>query len=78
MSRKITMEVPPELIGDFTEKLIELELENSITGKNDDDEILVDIFYEKEETSAIDELEEFLDEQKLELLEEEEEEEEED
>lgn len=64
MSRKITLEVPSELIGEFTEKLTELELENSIKGKNDDDEILVEIEYEKDETSAIDELEEFLEEQK--------------
>jgi hypothetical protein len=71
MIRKITMEVPPILIGDFTEKLIELELENSITGKNDDGEILVEISYLKEETPEIEELEEFLEEQKSELLEDE-------
>ncbi|MGZ4055196.1 MAG: hypothetical protein ACXVPU_07320 [Bacteroidia bacterium] len=71
MTRKITLEVPSELIGEFTEKLTELELENSITGKNEDDEILVEIHYEKDETSAIDELEEFLEEQKTELEEEE-------
>jgi hypothetical protein len=73
MSRKITLEVPAELIGDFTEKLTELDLENSITGKNDDDEILVEIIYEKDETSSIDELEEYLEEQKEELETEEEE-----
>lgn len=67
------MEVPPSLIGDFTEKLIELELENSITGKNDDEEILVEISYLKEETPEIEELEEFLEEQKSELLEDEDE-----
>ena len=74
MTRTITLEVPPQLIGDFTDKLTELEFENSILGKNDDDEILIEIFYEKEETPAIDELEAFLEEQKA-LLEEEEEEE---
>ena len=73
MIRTVTMEVPPQLIGDFTEKLIELELENSITGKNDDEEILVEISYLKEETTEIEELEEFLEEQKSELLEEEDE-----
>lgn len=67
MSRTITLEVPLQLIGDFTEKLIEQELENSISGKNEDDEILIEILYEKEETSAIDELEQFLEERKAEL-----------
>jgi Ran GTPase-activating protein (RanGAP) involved in mRNA processing and transport len=71
MTRTITLGVPPELIGDFTEKLIELELENSITGKNDNEEILVEIFYEKAETPQIDELEAFLEEQKAELEEDE-------
>jgi len=67
MSRTITLEVPSELIGIFTEKLIEQELENSISGRNEDDEILIEILYEKEETSAIDELEQFLEERKAEL-----------
>lgn len=74
MTRSITLEVPPQLIGDFTDKLTELEFENSILGKNEDDEILIEILYEKEESPEIDGLEAFLDEQKalLELEEEEE------
>jgi hypothetical protein len=58
--RKITFEVPSEVIGDFTEKMTDLELENSIVGKTDDDEILVEVLYDKSEITEVDELEEYL------------------
>jgi hypothetical protein len=62
--RKVSFEVPSEVIGDFTEKLTELELENSIVGKTQDDEIEVEVYYEKSESKLVDELEEYLDELK--------------
>ena len=43
--RKVNFEVPSEVIGDFTEKLTELELENSIVGKTEDDEIEIEVTY---------------------------------
>lgn len=73
--RKITFEVPVELISDFTEKLTELGLENSITGKTGEDEIEIEVLYDKEESSEVDELEEYLEELKENLREEETEEE---
>ncbi|MBA2611914.1 MAG: hypothetical protein H0U95_08090 [Bacteroidetes bacterium] len=75
--RHATFEVPSEIIGDFTEKLTELELDNTIAGKTDDGEIIVQVSYEKDEADKIDELEEHL-EELIEGIEEEEEEEDED
>lgn len=75
--RKILFEVPVKVIGDFTKKLSQLELENSILGHNEDDEIVVEVFYEKSEAKEVDELEEHL-EELIENMEEDEEDEEED
>ena len=72
--RKASFEVPAEVIGDFTEKMTELELSNSITGKTEDDEIEIEVLYEKEESEQVDELEEYLAELIEELDKEEEEE----
>lgn len=76
--RKISFEVPSEVMGDFTEKLTDLELENSIVGKTENDEIEVEVYYDKSESKQVDELEEYLDELKESLEEEDSEEEEED
>ena len=75
--RKVSFEVPQEVIGDFTEKLTELELENSIVGKTENDEIEVEVYYEKTESKQVDELEEFL-EKLIENLDDEEEDDEDD
>lgn len=75
--RKVSFEVPSEVIGDFTEKLTELELENSIVGKTQDDEIEVEVYYEKSESKQVDELEEYL-EKLIDGIEEDEDDEEED
>lgn len=60
--RHVTFEVPAEVIGDFTEKLTEFELENAIVGKNEDGEILIEVLYDKSESEEIDALEEYLEE----------------
>jgi hypothetical protein len=75
--RKASFEVPAEVIGDFIEKMTELELRNTILGKNEDDEIEVEVHYDKEEASDVDELESYL-EELIEQLPDEEEEEDED
>ena len=67
--RKLELEVPTEIIGAFTEKLTEMKLKNSIIGKNDGDEILIEVFYQREQSAIVDELEEFLEELKEELYE---------
>lgn len=73
--RKIEFEVPSEVFGDFTEKLAETRLDNRVLGKNEDDEIEIEVHYEKSEAGLIDELEEHLTDLKNELYGEEEEEE---
>lgn len=62
--RKAIFVVPSEVIGEFTEKLTDLELENSIVGKADEDEIEIEVLYEKNESKQVDELETFLEELK--------------
>lgn len=62
--RKVTFEVPTEVIGDFTEKLSELELDNTIIGRTENDEIEIEVSYDKSESEEIDELETFLEELK--------------
>ena len=58
--RTVTFEVPAEVMADFAEKLIELELTNSIVGKNDDGEFEFEVEYDRSESEDVDELEEFL------------------
>jgi hypothetical protein len=60
--RTIEFEVPAEVMTDFTEKLTDLELENTIKGTNEDGEIIVMVSYEKRESQVVDELEEYLEE----------------
>jgi len=62
--RTATFEVPSEHIVDFTEKLVETGLENSIIGKTENDEIEIEVLYDKDEADSVDELEEFLSELK--------------
>ncbi|MBA2612576.1 MAG: hypothetical protein H0U95_11430 [Bacteroidetes bacterium] len=76
--RKIEFEVPTEVFGDFTEKLAETGLNNRVLGKNEDDEIEIEVFYDKEDAKIIDELEEHLEELIENIEEEDDDEEEED
>ena len=57
--RTATFEVPSEIIGDFTEKMTELGLENAIVGKTEDDEIEIEVYYEKSEAKEVDTLEDY-------------------
>lgn len=74
--RKAEFEVPAEIFGDFTEKLTETGLDNRVLGRNEDDEIEIEVYYEKDDASLIDELEEHL-EELIENIEEEDDEEDE-
>ncbi|MBA2610811.1 MAG: hypothetical protein H0U95_02490 [Bacteroidetes bacterium] len=74
--RKVEFEVPTEVFGAFTEKLTETGLNNRVLGKNEDDEIEIEVYYEKDEAAIIDELEEYL-EELIDNIEEEEEDEDE-
>ena len=76
--RKAEFEVPAEVFGDFAEKLTELELDNRVLGRNEDNEIEIEVNYSKAEAGLIDKLEDYLEELIENIEEEEEDEEEED
>ncbi len=60
MYRIAIFEVPAIVIADFIEKLTILELENSVIGKNDIDEIEIQVTYQKDESDVVEELGTFL------------------
>ncbi len=55
--------VPADLIVEFAEVLTENELVHAITGTTADDEIIIEVDYEKSERQAIFELMELLEEE---------------
>lgn len=60
--RTVTVEVPAEVIVEFAEKLGNTHFENRISGITEENDVEIEIFYEKHEHAAIDELEEYLEE----------------
>lgn len=64
--------VPSEVMAEFANELAEHNLNNTITGTNEG-EILIKVEYERDESDAIDELEETLEELREQLEEGEEE-----
>ena len=59
--RKAEFAVPSEVMAEFANEMAERDLDNKVVGTSEDDEILVEISYEKEETQVVDELEAILD-----------------
>jgi len=59
--RKVEFNVPTEVITEFAEELTNRDISNSIIGTTEDDEIIIEVSYEKTESEAVDELEEILD-----------------
>lgn len=59
--RKAEFTVPQEVAVAFCEELINHNLSNEITGVSEDDELVVEVSYERDESDAIDELEQHLD-----------------
>jgi hypothetical protein len=59
--RKAEFAVPSEVMAEFAGEMAERELDNKVVGADEDGDILVEVLYEKEETSIVDELEEILD-----------------
>lgn len=74
--RKAEFEVPSEVMAEFTDEMVSRDLDNKVTGTNEDNEILVEVIYEKEESKSVDELEKILDNLREQMEEEEEEEDE--
>jgi thiamine biosynthesis lipoprotein ApbE len=60
--RRITFELPPAIISEFCEELSSTDLENEIMGVTDTGEIIVEVYYDKNESDAVDDLEKFFDE----------------
>ena len=60
MYRIAVFEVPTEVIGQFIEKLTDLDLENSIVGKTGNEDIEINVRYEKNQYQQVDELETLL------------------
>jgi hypothetical protein len=58
--RTATFEVPTEVIGEFAQKLVESTLNNSVTATTEDNDIVIEVYYEKHETKEVDGLEEHL------------------
>lgn len=75
--RKAEFEVPSEVMAEFASEMAERSLDNTVTGTNEDGDILVEVLYEKEETKIVDELEQILDGLREQIEEDEEEEDEE-
>lgn len=74
--RKAEFEVPSEVMAEFAEEMASRDLDNKVIGTNEDNEIVVEVNYEREESKSVDELEKILDNLREQMEEEEEEEEE--
>lgn len=75
--RKAEFYVPSEAMAAFADQLAGRRFNNTITGINEDGEIIIEVEYEKDQNDEVDELEEILDKLLAQLEEENEEEEEE-
>ena len=60
--RKVHFAVPAEVISEFAEKMTAMDVRNTIVGVNEDKEVEIEVFYEKNETEEVDFLEEYLEE----------------
>jgi hypothetical protein len=60
--RKIEFYVPETIMADFAEELSSSMLPNRIMGKTDDNKIIIEVKYEKDESEMVDGMEDYLDE----------------
>lgn len=60
MYRIAVFQVPTQVIGQFIEKLTDLQLENSIVGRTGNDDIEINVTYEKNQSKEVEALELFL------------------
>lgn len=75
--RKAEFAVPTGAMAEFADAMQARDLDNTIGGTNENGEILIEVFYEKDETDEVDELEEVLEKLRDDLEEEDEEDEDE-
>ncbi len=59
--RRAHFEVPEGAMCEFARELASRQLNNTIVGVNPDEEVVIQVDYDRNETEAIDELEEVLD-----------------
>lgn len=76
--RYATFEVPSDVITDFAQEMQDREIQAVLVGVNEDDELILKVGYERDQSDKIDELEEKLEELLDTVYESEEEEEEDD
>ena len=55
--RKAEFKVPQDVVVEFCQELTDHSLTNEITGTTENDEIIIEVGYDKEETKEVDELE---------------------
>lgn len=58
--KKINFEVPTEGMPEFVEDLSSRNLSNSVVGTNEDGDIIIEVFYDKEDEDEINQLENLL------------------
>jgi capsular polysaccharide biosynthesis protein len=71
--RKVEFNVPTEVITEFVDELTNRNVSNSIIGTTENDEIIIEVEYEKTENEAVNELEEILEKLSAQIEDEEEE-----
>jgi hypothetical protein len=58
--RKAEFLIPSEVMVEFTDEMANRNLEGTVSGTTEDDEIILEVEYEKDESEGVDELEEVL------------------
>jgi hypothetical protein len=61
MNRKAEFTVPTDVLAEFVEEITSRSMQATITGSSEEGDILLEIEYDKDETSEIDKLEAALD-----------------
>lgn len=58
--RYANFEVPSDVIADFVREMAESQLQATIVGVNEDDEIIIRVGYDRDDAGKVDELEDHL------------------
>jgi hypothetical protein len=59
--RKAEFLIPSEAMVEFTDEMANRDLAGTVSGTTDEDEIILEVEYEKDESDQVDELEAILD-----------------
>jgi len=58
--KKKSIEVPTDLITDFTELLVSSELDNEVAGTTEDGDIIINVFYDSEDRAKVFDLQQWV------------------